>query len=119
MRSGDGQAAAQARDLGQQVGAVQLPGGGKPLGVVGRDGGGVDDLGAVGNVGGGVAENRLYAVLAQPSGIAGCRAVRARHRRAERGGDQRQAAHPGAADADEVQAAAGPIWASAAGVVGV
>ena len=39
------------------------------------------------------------------------RAVRARHARAERVGDEREAAHPGPADADEVQPASCPLGA--------
>ena len=79
------------------------------LGVPGRDRGRVDDLGAGGDVAGGVAEDRLDPVLAQPLGVARLGSVRAGHRGAELVGDQRQTAHPGAADADEVQPAPVPV----------
>ena len=55
---------------------------------------------------------RLDARGAQAGRVRGvARAVRARDGRAERPGDERQAAHPGPADAHEVQPPAGP-WAS-------
>jgi hypothetical protein len=43
-------------------------------------------------------------MLAQPLGVAGLRAVRTGHLRSELVRDEREPAHPGAADADEVQA---------------
>ncbi len=103
----------QPRELAEQLGAVQLAlaalAGDRPLGVLGRDRARDHDLGALRHVGGVVALGRLDPERAQRRevGRAG-RAVGAGDRRAERAGDERQAAHAGAADADEVQRAAAP-----------
>ena len=58
---------------------------------------------SVGDVGGVVADRGLEPGVAQPLQIGGVGAVAAGDRRPEAGADERQAAHPGAADADEVE----------------
>jgi len=78
------------------------------LRVVGADRGRDDDLGPLGQVGGVVAERRLDPGRAQALHIRGVGAVAAGDGGAEAGADQGQAAHPGAADADEVQPASTP-----------
>ena len=103
VRAGDGQAALERRDLGEQIGPVQLAARRHALGILGRDRGRVDDLGAGGHVLGGVADPRLDPVLAQPGRVGRLGAIRAGDPGPERAGDQGQAAHAGAADADEVQ----------------
>ena len=108
--AGHGDAATQRRQLSEQIGAVKLPpGGGLPLGIGRRHGGGVDDLGSRRDVRRGVADRRLDPVLAQPVCIGGLGAIGAGHLGAELAGHQRQPAHPGAAHADEVQPACGPF----------
>jgi len=108
--SGYGERPSQHGELSEEIGAVQLPAAGRsPLGVVARDRRRIDYLGARRHVPGRVADCRLDPVLAQPLGIGGLATIRARHVRAERAGDERQPAHPGAADADEMQPAAGPV----------
>ena len=63
VRAGDGDRRAQARQLAEQLGAVQLAqaalAGRGALGVLGRDRRRDDDLGAVGHVRGVVADGRL------------------------------------------------------------
>ena len=88
---------------------MQLAFRGGALRVPGRDRGRVDDLGAGRDIGRRVAEDGFDPVLAQALQIAGLGSVRAGHRSAELPGDQRQAAHPGSADADEMQPAAVPV----------
>ena len=91
----------------QKAKAVLDRGGDGALGVLRRDRGRVDDLGAVGHVGCVVAHDGLDAGGAQARGVGGAAgAVGARDLRAELARDQREAAHPCAADAHEVQAAA-------------
>ena len=107
VRARDGDRRAQARELAEQVGAVQLARGGGALGVLGRDRGRVDDLGALGHVGGVVALDGLDPGRAQARGVGGAaRAVRAGHLGPELARDQREAAHARAADPHEVQAPA-------------
>ncbi len=111
--AGDRDRRPQPRDLAQQVGAVQLAlaalAGDRALRVVGRDRARDHELGVRGHVGGVVPGRGDDPVLAQGPRVGGVgRAVGAGHRRAERVGDEREAAHPGAAHADEVQPAAGP-----------
>ena len=71
VRAGDRQAAAQRRDLREQLGAVKLASlGGAALGIVGRHRGRVHDLGARGDVLRPVPEHGLDPVLAQALGVA-------------------------------------------------
>ena len=99
------------------VGAVQLAA--RPvraLGVVGGDRARDDDLGAGGDVGRVVADGRLDPGGAQRAAVGRAGgAVGARDARAERVRDEREAAHPGAADPHEVQLAACPGIAHAPG----
>ena len=116
VRAGDRDRRAQPGELAEQVGAVQLAQAALArsgaLGVVGRDRAGDHDLGAVGHVGAVVADRRLDADRAQRAGVGGAGgAVRARDARSERVGDEREPAHPGAADPDEVQLASSPLGA--------
>ncbi len=55
-----------------------------------------------------MADDRRQPGRPQPLHIRGVVAVAPRHRRPQLGADQRQPAHPGAADADEVQPPVGP-----------
>jgi hypothetical protein len=103
----------EPRQLAEQVGAVQLAlaplARDGPLGVVGRDRGGHHDLRLRWHVRGVMTLGRLDPQRAQRREVGRTgRPVRARDRRAERPRDQRQTAHPGAADPDEVQRAAAP-----------
>ena len=105
--AGDRDRRPQPGELGEQVGAVQLALRDRALRVLRADRGRVDDLGALRHVARVVTDDRLDPGLAQPLRVGrAARAVRARHRRAELLRDQRQPAHPRAADADEVQ---GPV----------
>jgi hypothetical protein len=110
--SGDRQAAAQRRDLREQVGSVKLASRCQALGILRPHGRRVHDLGARGDVPGAVTDERLDPVLAQPLGVRGLGAIRSRDLRTERFGDEGQATHPGAADADEVQPSRGPVLAA-------
>ena len=110
----DGDDALEGGELGEQVGArvdgqaaVER---GEPLGVVGRDGAREDDLdvAAWGHVGRIVAGARVDAGRPQAGQRRRIDAVAAAHRRAERGRDERVAAHARAADPHDVQAPAGP-----------
>ena len=109
---GDGQAAAQRGDLGEQVGAVQLAAAAPPGARDCRPGprSSTRPRRRRGRSRRAWPIDRLDPVLAQPLGVA-----RTRPRsdpvtvRAERVRDQRQPAHAGAADADEVQPARGPV----------
>jgi hypothetical protein len=79
------------------------------LGVVRGDRGGDHHLGPVGHMRGVVrADDRLDPRGTQRLAVARLGAVRPRHGGPERARDQRQAAHPGAADPDEVQSPAVP-----------
>ena len=97
-------------ELGEQFAAVDdllaALAGQRQLRVAVADRGRDDDLGALGQVGGVVADRRLDPRPAQPLHIRGLAAVAAADRRAEPGADHREPAHPGPADADEVQLAA-------------
>ena len=94
----------EARDLAQQLPAMDhAPVRRGQLGVVLGNGGRHDHLGAGGHVGGIVADRRLDAVLAQAGRVWRLGPVGAGHVGAQRARDHRQAAHPGAPDADEVQ----------------
>jgi hypothetical protein len=111
VRARDRDRALHPRQLAEQVRAVKHRragrAGGLQLGVVLGDRRGDDHLGAGREVGGVVAGHGLDPV--RPQALQGRRvdAVRAGHARAQRVRHLRQAAHPGAADPDEVQAAAG------------
>ena len=86
-----------------------VPGGRPAFRIRCGHGGGVDDLGAVGDVRRVVADRRLDPMSPQAVGVARLRAVRAGHLRAERAGNDRQPAHAGTPDADEMQPARTPI----------
>ena len=75
------------------------------LDVLGRDRGRDDDVGAGGNGRGVVADDRLDAGCPEPLEIGRLNPVGARNGMSERPADERQPAHPGAADRDEVQGA--------------
>ena len=100
----------QARDLAEQVGAVQLTQAAlarrHALRVVRRDRARDDDLGALGDVRGIVPGRRHDPGRPQVRRVG--RPVGASHFGAECACDDGEAAHPGAADADEVQPPAGP-----------
>ena len=115
MGPGHGDRALQGAELAQQLGARVLAqaalAGRHPLGVVGRDGRAEDDLDVVAgrDVASGVAGADVHPHLAQGLGDrAGGRAVRATDLRAQLRGHPRVAAHPRAADADQVQAPSRP-----------
>jgi hypothetical protein len=109
VRPGDGQRALLRADLREQLAAVQLAqparGGRGALGVVRPDGGGHDHLDVVpgGDVRRRVPDDRDDPLLAQRLEVGGVRAIRPGHLRAERARDEREAAHPGAADPHEMQ----------------
>jgi hypothetical protein len=105
VRPGDCDGGPQPRDLAEQLGAVQLRCARPALGVVGRDRTRDHDLSARWDVGG-VMGPDLDAGVAQVRRIR--RAVGAGHLGTERPRHARQPAHPGAADADEVELAARP-----------
>ena len=113
----DRDAALQPGRFGEQVAAMQHP---QPalareheLGVVLRDRRRHHDLlGAVGQVRRVVADRGLETGLAQALAVRRIGTVRSRDLRAERPCDEGEAAHPGAADADEVEPAAGPLRAA-------
>jgi hypothetical protein len=68
--AGDRKAALQRGDLGQQVSPVELAAAGREtLGIVGRDGGGIDDLRPGRHIGLRVPDHRDDAVLAQALGV--------------------------------------------------
>ena len=75
------------------------------LDVLRRDRGRDDDVGAGGNGRGIVADGRLDAGCPEPLEIGRLNPVGARNGMSERLADERQPAHPGAADRDEVQGA--------------
>jgi hypothetical protein len=107
--AGDGDRRAQPRQLGEQVGAVQLARRDRTLGVLRADRSRVDDLGALRDVGRVVPDDGLDPRLAQPRRVGGAAgAVGAGHRRAELLRHEREPAHARAADAHEVQAAVIP-----------
>ena len=109
MRARDRDAALQPRYLRQEVPAAQhRPCRRRNLGVVVGDGGRHDDLGARRHVRDVVADDRLDPRLAQRPHIARLRSVGAGDLGTERGRRQRETAHSGAPDADEVQPAAAP-----------
>jgi hypothetical protein len=87
--SGDRQAASQGRDLGEQIGPMQLALGRLALRILGPNRGRVDNLGSRGDVGAGVTEDRLDAQPAQALGVGRFRTIRAGHLGAERVGNQR------------------------------
>ena len=111
MGAGDRDQPLLGAELGEQLTAVDrldpALAGERQLRVVLGDRGRDDDLGPLGQVGGVVADDRLQPRLAQALHIRGVGPVAAGDGGAEPGADQRQAAHPGPADPDEVQPAPG------------
>ena len=113
VRPGDRDRRPQARELAQQLRAMELTqaplAARRALRVAGRDRGGDHELGPGGDVVRGVPGDRL-----DPGGAQRCPVGRARRAigpgdlGAERTGDHGKAAHARAADADEVQPPAGP-----------
>ncbi len=113
MGAGDGDQALLGAELGQQGAAVDrldaALAGQRQLRVVLADRGRDDHLGALGQVRRVVADDRIEPRRTQPLHIRGVAAVAAGHARAELGADQRQPAHPGTTDADEVQPPGSPV----------
>ena len=116
VRAGDGDRRAQACQLAEQLGPVQLAQAAVarrgPFRVLRRDRRGDDELRAVGHVGGVVAGGRFDPDRAKRAGVGRAGgAVRARDGGAQRMRHEREPAHARAADAHEVQPPAGPFGA--------
>ena len=106
VRAGDGDAAFQAHQLGQHLGARHdrdlLLSGGDHFRVVGLDGGGHDQRVRAGNIRGGMADHHLDAFAFEAAGRRAGRYIRAADVEVEVGEHFGNAAHARTADADEV-----------------
>jgi hypothetical protein len=113
VRAGDRDEPPGGADLGQQLPAVEHAlaalAGDRKLGVFVADRGGHDDLRIEGHRLGVVTDRGVQPRLPQVLHIGAVGPVGAADGRAQPVADERQAAHPGAADRDEVQLAVSPV----------